>query len=156
VGAPTAPKSSPTGQIRENPKDAQTTGKQNLSPLTISFDVWKDLGRDLKDRNHVKLSNDLVAAVIYGSSDLDVRDIDIGSVRLSDGTGSGVPVTLYHQVSGYDENNDGRDDVKFDFKLADLRSSGNLASSSRIFRVTGYLKDNHRPFRGEQHVTFVP
>ncbi len=98
----------------------------------------------------------MLAVVVYGSNNLDVRDIDINSVRLGDGTGSGVPVTWFHQVPGYDQNNDGRDDAKFDFKISELRSSATLARSSQVFRVTGHLKNSRRPFHGEQHITFIP
>jgi hypothetical protein len=125
-------------------------------PIAVSFDAWPDLQRVPSKRNQVKVSNELVAAVIYGNRDVDVRDIDLDSVRLSDGTGSGVPATMYHVARGYDENNDGRDDLKLDFKLEDLRTSGNLAQSSAILRVTGYLRNSKRPFWGEQTVTFVP
>ena len=47
------------------------------SPLTVSFDVWQDLGRDRPELNVVKLSNEYVAVVIYGSYRLDVRDINV-------------------------------------------------------------------------------
>ena len=61
---------------------------------------------------------------------------------------------MYHRVPGYDENNGGYDDVKFDFKLDQLRSSANLANSSNTFRVWGYF-NNRRPFRGEQTVRLI-
>jgi hypothetical protein len=126
------------------------------SPLTVSFDVWHDLGRDPSDRNKVYLQNKELAVVLYGSSGFDVREVDIDSVHLSDGTGSGVRSIRYYLSKGYDENNDGRDDLKLDFNLADLRSSANLVRSSTTLRLTGYLKSGNQPFHGEQEVTFVP
>lgn len=114
--------------------------------VVARFDMWQDLKRT--SRNEVKLSNDFVAVVIYGGEEIDVTEIDVASVRLSDGAGSGVPSAMYHLEKGYDENNDGRDDLKLDFQLAALRSSGNLSGMSSTFRVTGYLKGTKQPFRG--------
>jgi len=160
VSPPTHPTSLVPSQVRKSPPDrldGSRSGEKALAPstITISFDVWYDLGRVPTNRNKVKLSNELLATVIYGSDKIDVRDIDLASVHLSDGTGSGVPVVMYHLIRGYDENNDGRDDLKLDFRLDDLRTSGNLAQLSNTLRLTGYLK-NHQPFNGEQNVTFIP
>ncbi|MCC6591426.1 MAG: toll/interleukin-1 receptor domain-containing protein [Bryobacterales bacterium] len=125
-----------------------------MRALPVSFDVWYDLSRT--DKNTVKLSNPFVATVIYGNQDVDVNDIVLESVRLSDGTGSGVPAAMYHRVKGFDENNDGRDDLKLDFRVDDLRSSQNLGHSPQKLKITGYLGSNRRPIYGEQQVRFIP
>src|SRR5205823_10676219 len=52
------------------------------STITISFDAWSDLGRMPTNRNKVMLGNTFVAPVIYGSRQIDVRQIDLASVRL--------------------------------------------------------------------------
>jgi hypothetical protein len=128
------------------------------SALTVSFDVWQDLGRDRPELNVVRLAHEYVAVVICGSPNLDVRDINVDSVYLSDGTGSGVPAAMYHLKDGYDENNDGRDDLKLDYRIADLRSSANKLFTVSTFRLTGRLKDikGVRPIRGERTVAVIP
>ncbi|MFO1272704.1 MAG: hypothetical protein U1F50_13705 [Rubrivivax sp.] len=93
--------------------------------MIVSFDVWEDLGRARPELNVVKLSHEYVAVVIYGSAELDVRDIDVNTVYLSDGTGSGVPAAMFHLKPGYDENKDGKDDLKLDYRIADLKTSAN-------------------------------
>lgn len=127
------------------------------SPIEISFDVWQDLGRGRPVLNVVNLSHEYVAAVIYGSEKLDVRDINVDTVNLSDGTGSAVPATMFHLKQGYDENNDGRDDLKLDYRIANLKSSGNKLFTSSTFHLTGRLKDEKgaRPIRGEHGVAVV-
>jgi hypothetical protein len=61
----------------------------------------------------------------------------------------------YHITHGYDEDTDGFDDVKFDFRLDQMFSSANLVNPSKTLRVWGYTR-NRRPFHGEQTVTVVP
>jgi hypothetical protein len=130
---------------------------QSPTELQISFDVWQDLGRGRPELNVVNLSHEFVAAVIYGSPTLDVRDINVNTVNLSDGTGSAVPAAMYHLKEGYDENQDGRDDLKLDYRVADLKSSANKLFTSSTFRITGRLKDEKgaRPIRGERSVAVV-
>ena len=112
----------------------------STSPLTVAFDVWQDLGRE--EKNVVKRSHEYVAVVIYGSDALDVRDINVDTILLSDGTGSAVPAAMFHLREGFDENNDGKDDLKLDYRIADLKSSENKLFTASTFRLTGRLKDS--------------
>ncbi|HTR58483.1 MAG TPA: hypothetical protein VMM27_09925, partial [Casimicrobiaceae bacterium] len=59
---------------------------------------------------------------------------------------------------GYDENNDGIDDLKLDYRIADLKSSANKLLPSSTLQITGRLKDDKgaRPLRGERLVKIVP
>jgi hypothetical protein len=77
-------------------------------------------------------------------------------VRISDGIGTGTPAIRYHLARGYDENNDGNDDLKLDVSIADLQAVSNLTGSSNTLRVTGYMKKGNQHFQGSQKITFVP
>lgn len=144
--APVSPLLQPTVVETRTPSDAAAS-------IPVTFDVWCDLVRAPANRNVVKLGNRLLAVVIHGRRDVDVHQIDLASVRVSDGTGSGVPPALYFLDN--DEDKDGLDDAKFDIKLDDLRTSANLAGASTVLQVWGRFK-NQRPFRGDQRVRFIP
>jgi hypothetical protein len=112
-------------------------GSPPADALKVAFDVWSDLGRGRPKQDVVSRSNEYVAVVIYGSESFDVRDVDLNSVYLSDGTGSAVPAAMYHLQEGYDENHDGKDDLKLDYRVADLKTSDNKLYTSSTFTSPG-------------------
>jgi hypothetical protein len=128
---------------------APATPTQRFHP--IRFDVWHSLTRGEQDRNHVILSHDFLAVVIYGQKDLDVNQIDIGSVRVTDGKGSGTGATMYYLNPAYDENGDGIPDLKLDFRVADVLSHGDLDRASTHLNVKGQTRSREL-LRGSQAI----
>jgi hypothetical protein len=140
---------------------AQAASRDAATPsvdrFTVDVRVWSDLARNRLKQDVVRRSNEYVAVVLYGSESFDVRDVNINSVYLSDGTGSAVPAAMYHLQEGYDENHDGKDDLKLDYRVADLKSSGNQLYTSSTFQISGRLKDDKgaRAFQGTHAVAVI-
>ena len=93
--------------------------------------------------------------VIYGQKNLDVDQIDIGSVRVSDGNASGTGAAMYYLNHAYDENGDGIPDLKLDFRVADALGNGDLSLASASVNLKGQTKSGE-VFRGSQVIKVAP
>jgi len=94
------------------------------------------------DPNCIKdTSRGFVPVSILGSADLDVTDIDTGTLEIGDDDDSSTPPEVAPtKTSIKDVNSDGFDDLNLKFKTVELAGAGLLTENNELF-VTGELLD---------------
>jgi hypothetical protein len=126
-----------TREIAQGELTAETAARAHvLYPLLTVRTEVRPLGKSMKPGPADPAT---IEIVVYGAPDLDVAEIDLGSLRFLGARPSGTQTT--------DVDGDGRPDLRIELAARDACPAGPAANG----RLSGWLK-NSRVFVGEQAV----
>ncbi|MGA1824797.1 MAG: hypothetical protein ACMUIP_09040 [bacterium] len=119
-------------------------------PIDIEIDIVPGNGRNLMHSEN----NALIKVAVYGSEELDIHDVQIGTVELRESV-SGSKAKPVHSVE-MDIDEDENADLVLFFRVADFVNGGwHAAHDSIDLELAGMTRGNNK-FRGSDLVDLKP